>query len=200
MFHFIKNIAFHCSRSACVQRRVLVAMLNTSSSKPHAYATTKKSTRQDTLLGCNILPLHGKYHERKRLHQNRAWHGWLTVEVAAGRSLVASGNQVKDRCQSYLPPGPHVSFGRSLSSVSADNVLHTTIHFTVSTGMLTCPLPDSHAINVVDANPLAICYAKFTSIKMMAALAVQQCQHGITSIWCHWVSDVVANWKRYGHT
>ena len=95
----------------------------------------------------------------------------MTVDVAAGRSLVANGNQVRDRCQSYLPPGPQVSFGRSLSSVSADNVLHTTIHFRVSTGMLICPLLDSHAGNVVDANPLAICCAKFTSIKKDGSLS-----------------------------
>ena len=87
------------------------------------------------------------------------------MDVVAGRSLVANGNQVKDRCQSYLPPGPQVSFGRSLSSVSADNVLHTTTHFRVSTAMLIGPLLDSHAVNVLEANPLAVCYAKFTSIE-----------------------------------
>ena len=40
-----------------------------------------------------------------------------------------SGNQGNDRCQSYLPPGPQVTFGLSLSSVSADNVLCTTSSF-----------------------------------------------------------------------
>lgn len=55
----------------------------------------------------------------------------LTEDVAAGGVLVAVWNQVNDRCQSYLPPGPQVSFGLSLSSVSADNVLHTTISFNI---------------------------------------------------------------------
>lgn len=55
----------------------------------------------------------------------------LTEDVAAGGGLVAVWNQVNDRCQSYLPPGPQVSFGLSLSSVSADNVLHTTISFNI---------------------------------------------------------------------
>lgn len=53
----------------------------------------------------------------------------LTEDVAAGGGLVAIWNQVNDKYQSYLPPGPQVSFGLSLSSVSADNVLHTTISF-----------------------------------------------------------------------
>lgn len=43
--------------------------------------------------------------------------------------------QMSDRCQSYLPPGPQVSFGLSLSSVSADNVLRTTISFNERTGI-----------------------------------------------------------------
>lgn len=57
----------------------------------------------------------------------------LTEDVAAGGGLVAVRNQVIDTCQSYLPPGPQVSFGLSLSSVSADNVLHTTISFNIQT-------------------------------------------------------------------
>lgn len=55
----------------------------------------------------------------------------LAEDVAAGGGLATLGNQVNDRCQSYLPPGPQVSFGLSLSSVSADNVLHTTIRFNI---------------------------------------------------------------------
>lgn len=51
---------------------------------------------------------------------------WRRAEV-----WLLFGNQVRDRCQSYLPPGPQVSFGLSLSSVSADNVLHTTISFNI---------------------------------------------------------------------
>lgn len=55
----------------------------------------------------------------------------LTEDVAAGGGLVV-WNQVNDTCQSYLPPGPQVSFGLSLSSsVSADNVLHTTTGFNI---------------------------------------------------------------------
>lgn len=53
----------------------------------------------------------------------------LAADVAAEGGLVAIGKQINDRRQSYLPPGPQVSFGLSLSSVSADNVLHTTIGF-----------------------------------------------------------------------
>lgn len=53
----------------------------------------------------------------------------LTEDVAAGGGLVTVRNQVSDRCESYLPPGPQVSLGLSLSSVSADNVLHTTTSF-----------------------------------------------------------------------
>lgn len=56
----------------------------------------------------------------------------LTEGVAAGgRRSGCCYNQMDDRWQSYLPPGPQEFFGLSLSSVSADNVLHTTISFNV---------------------------------------------------------------------
>lgn len=51
----------------------------------------------------------------------------FTEDVVVGGGLAAVGNQLDDRCHSYLPPGPQGTFGLSLSSVSADNVLHTII-------------------------------------------------------------------------